>query len=196
MRVPSHNPWRAGQGRGQRGLGTQVPALLSAPRLSSLVESPTLLCRLPQGDETKPNKVGAAPYAQRSGSWSTVTSTPPSSRYVHTTRSRTGGGKVGKRDALCVCAGALPPKKSKNGLGNAIKKCENVLDRNGDPKGKCVRSERSGVVAPPRCCGLGPQRGTKPPKSALVPNEEPSCGTPARARLPSLSRSLWLWICR
>ena len=95
-----------------------------------------------------------------------------------------------------VCA--LPPKKSKNGLGNAIKKCENVLDRNGDPKGKCVRSERSWVVAPPRCCGLGPQRGTrgtKPPKSALVPNEEPSCGTTARARFPSLSRSLWRWVC-
>ena len=55
----------------------------------------------------------------------------------------------------------------------------------------CVRSERSGVVAPPRCCcGLGPQRGTKPPKAALVPNEEPSCGTTARARLPSLSLSL------
>ena len=47
-------------------------------------------------------------------------------------------------------------------------------------------------MASPHCRGLGPQRGTKPPKAALVPNEEPSCGTTARARLPSFSRALSL----
>ena len=62
-RAPSHNPWRAALERGQRGLGTRVPALLSAPRLSSLVESPTLLCRLPW--VMKRNKGGAAPHAKK-----------------------------------------------------------------------------------------------------------------------------------
>ena len=60
----------------------------------------------PLGD----GKRWAAPHAQRkSGSWSTVTSTPR--RPDVCTPRAPEQGVVGKRDALCACAGALPPKK-------------------------------------------------------------------------------------